>query len=160
MSRTRRPPSIPHPIKTPIPPLPLKCDTHPAITRRLSLPSHYNITHAPPSRTHLSRDSHWPVKDAVHSQDGGLRGIDDRGPKERSKDAAVADGEGAAVHVFNRQLILASLQRKHAGVTKGASRINSSSDDVTAWIAPPPPNHGTQHFPRHAISTLQSRGVM
>ncbi len=48
----------------------------------------------------------------MHAQDGRLWGVDDGCAKQGAKDAAVADGEGASVHVFNSELIITSLRHK------------------------------------------------
>lgn len=53
--------------------------------------------------TDLSVDSHRPLEDAVHAQDGGLRRVDDGSAEQRAENAAVTDGERATVHVLDRQ---------------------------------------------------------
>ena len=40
----------------------------------------------------------------MHAQDGRLRHVDDGSAEHGTENAAVGDGEGAAVHVFNGQL--------------------------------------------------------
>ena len=54
-------------------------------------------------------DSDGLVLDGVEAEHGGLREIDDRGAHQRAEDAAVADGEGAAGHVLDRELAVAGL---------------------------------------------------
>lgn len=60
--------------------------------------------------THLAPNGHGPVKDAMHAQDGRLRGVDDGRVEHGSKHASVADGEGASVHVLHGQLVLTCLR--------------------------------------------------
>ena len=55
------------------------------------------------SYNYLPANSHRSVENAVHAKDGRLRGVDDGRAKQGAKHAAVADGEGAAVHVLNGQ---------------------------------------------------------
>ncbi|KAI3486894.1 hypothetical protein L1887_49533 [Cichorium endivia] len=47
------------------------------------------------------------VLDGVHAQDGRTGQVEDGRAKERAKDAAVADGERAAAHVLERELVVA-----------------------------------------------------
>jgi len=50
---------------------------------------------------HLSLDSNWPLKDAVHAENGTLWRIDDGRAHQGSEHSAIADGEGATVHVLH-----------------------------------------------------------
>lgn len=59
---------------------------------------------------HLAVDGHRPVEDAVHAQNGGLRGVDDGCAEHGAEHAPVADGEGASVHIFNSELVVTSLR--------------------------------------------------
>lgn len=59
---------------------------------------------------HLAADGHRSLEDAVHTQDGRLWRVDDGRPEHGAEHAAVADGEGASVHVLHGQVILARLQ--------------------------------------------------
>ena len=61
---------------------------------------------------YLSIDGHRSVKNAVHTQDGRLWGVDDGCSKHRAEHAAVTDGEGASVHIFNSNLVFTSLRHK------------------------------------------------
>lgn len=54
-------------------------------------------------------DSYGLVLDSVESEYRSLREVDDRGSKHGAEDTAVGDGEGAASHVFDRQLVVACL---------------------------------------------------
>lgn len=60
--------------------------------------------------SYLAIDGHRSVEDAVHAQDGRLWGVDDGCTKHGAKHAAVADGKGASVHIFNSKLIFTSLR--------------------------------------------------
>ena len=51
--------------------------------------------------SHLAVDGHRTVEDAMHAEDGRLGGVDDGCAKHGAKHAAIADGEGASVHIFN-----------------------------------------------------------
>lgn len=59
--------------------------------------------------SHLAIDGHRSVEDAMHAQDGRLRGVDDGCAKQGAKHTTVADGEGASIHIFNSKLIVTSL---------------------------------------------------
>eukprot|EP00037_Helgoeca_nana_P032270 m.413025 g.413025 ORF g.413025 m.413025 type:complete len:391 (+) comp29002_c0_seq1:36-1208(+) len=63
---------------------------------------------------HSTVDGDWPFENAVHAEDRALRRVDDRGAHERSKCPSVADGDGASVKIFHRQLSVASLLRRFA----------------------------------------------
>lgn len=56
-------------------------------------------------------DGHGLVFDRVQAEDSGLREIDDGGAHEGAEDAAVADGEGAAGHVFDCEFVVAGLHK-------------------------------------------------
>jgi hypothetical protein len=58
----------------------------------------------------LAVDGDGLVLDGVQTQDGGLGQVDDRGAHEGAEDAAVGDGEGAAGHVFDGELVVAGLE--------------------------------------------------
>ena len=49
----------------------------------------------------LAIDDDGSVHDVVHAEDGGLRGVDDGSGEHGAVDAAVGDGEDAALHVFD-----------------------------------------------------------
>lgn len=57
----------------------------------------------------LAVDDDGLVLDGVETEDGGLGQVDDGSAHEGAKDAAVADGEGAAGHVFDGELVVAGL---------------------------------------------------
>lgn len=59
--------------------------------------------------SHLAIDGHRPLKDAMHAQNGRLWGIDDRCAKQGAEHTAVADGEGASIHILHSKLIFSSL---------------------------------------------------
>jgi len=54
--------------------------------------------------TNLSISDDGSFEDSVHTEDGGLWHVDDRGAEHRPENAAVGDGEGTAVHVLDSQL--------------------------------------------------------
>ena len=58
----------------------------------------------------LAVDGDWLVLDGVETEDGGLGEVDDGSAHERAKDAAVADGEGAAGHVFDGEFVVTCLE--------------------------------------------------
>ena len=60
---------------------------------------HYNSSN-------LSVPHDRSLKHAVHPEDGRLGRVDDGSSEERTKDSAVADGEGASVHVLHSQLVI------------------------------------------------------
>lgn len=72
--------------------------------------------------SHLATDRHGPVKDAVHTQNGRLRGVDDGCAEHGAKHPTVADGKRATIHVFNSKLIFTSL-----GNTTNDSTFHDSS---------------------------------
>ena len=49
-------------------------------------------------------DGDWSVKSTVHSQNSGLRWVNDRSSKEWSKNASIRNGESATLHIFNTEL--------------------------------------------------------
>src|ERR1700723_2822738 len=55
----------------------------------------------------LARYSHRAILDLVHAQYAGLRGVEDRRRHQRTVDAAVGDGERAALHLLDLQTTLA-----------------------------------------------------
>ncbi len=57
----------------------------------------------------LTVDSNGTVLGGVEAEDGRLGKVDDGGTHQGAKDAAVADGESAASHIFDRELAVASL---------------------------------------------------
>ena len=59
----------------------------------------------------LAVDGDGLVLDGVQAEDGGLGQVDDRGAHEGAEDAAVGDGEGAAGHVFDGELVVAGLEK-------------------------------------------------
>eukprot|EP00050_Salpingoeca_kvevrii_P016586 m.56840 g.56840 ORF g.56840 m.56840 type:complete len:307 (+) comp7036_c0_seq1:1183-2103(+) len=58
----------------------------------------------------LAVDGNRALEDAVHAEDAGLGWVDDGSAHERAKDAAVADGKGATIHVLNRKIAVARLE--------------------------------------------------
>ena len=59
----------------------------------------------------LAVDGDGLVLDGVQAEDGGLGQVDDGGAHEGAEDAAVGDGEGAAGHVFDGELVVAGLEK-------------------------------------------------
>src|SRR3954470_3227567 len=55
----------------------------------------------------LAADDHRPLLDLVHAENAGLRRVQDRGRHQRAVDAAVRDGEGAALHLVDLELAIA-----------------------------------------------------
>ena len=57
-------------------------------------------------KTHLNLaiDRDGPVERAVHAQNGRLGRVDDGRAKQGAEDAAIWNGEGAALHVLDAQL--------------------------------------------------------
>ena len=51
----------------------------------------------------LAADHHGPLLDLVHAQNARLRRVQDRRGHERTIDAAIGDGEGAALHLLQLQ---------------------------------------------------------
>lgn len=58
----------------------------------------------------LAIDGDWLLVDGMKSEHGSLWKVDDGGSHEGAKDTAVADGEGAASHVLDGKLVVASLR--------------------------------------------------
>lgn len=58
----------------------------------------------------LAVDGDRLLLDGVQAEHGGLREVDDGRAHERAEDAAVADGEGAAGHVLDGELVVARLE--------------------------------------------------
>lgn len=52
-------------------------------------------------RQDLLVDHHGPLVDAVHAQDGRLRGVDDGCGQQAAIHPSIGDGEGAASHVVD-----------------------------------------------------------
>ena len=61
---------------------------------------------------YLAVDGHRSIEDAVHAENGRLWQVDDGRAEEGAEDAAVADGERAALHVLDGELVEASLLAK------------------------------------------------
>lgn len=57
----------------------------------------------------LAVDGDGLVLDGVQTEHGSLGQVDDRGAHEGAENAAVGDGEGAAGHVLDGELVVASL---------------------------------------------------
>jgi hypothetical protein len=57
----------------------------------------------------LAVDGDGLVLDGVQAEDGGLGQVDDGSAHEGAEDAAVGDGEGAAGHVFDGELVVTGL---------------------------------------------------
>ena len=53
---------------------------------------------------YLSIPDNGSLEDSVHAEDGWLGHVDDGGSKHRPENAAIADCEGASIHIFNSQL--------------------------------------------------------
>lgn len=58
---------------------------------------------------YLAHHSYRSVKNAVHAQDGRLRGVNDGCAKQGPKYTAITDCECASVHIFNGELIFTCL---------------------------------------------------
>lgn len=58
----------------------------------------------------LAVDGDWLVLDGVQAEDSGLGQVDDGRAHEGAEDAAVRDGEGAAGHVLDGELVVAGLE--------------------------------------------------
>lgn len=58
-----------------------------------------DVHHRP--NNHLALDRHRSLKDAVHTENGALRRIDDRCAHQRAEHTTVADGERTAVHILD-----------------------------------------------------------
>ena len=54
-------------------------------------------------------DGYRLVLDGVQAEDGGLWEVDDWSTHERAEDAAIADCERAAGHIFDCELVVAGL---------------------------------------------------
>mmetsp|Transcript_22640 Transcript_22640/g.38841 ORF Transcript_22640/g.38841 Transcript_22640/m.38841 type:complete len:209 (+) Transcript_22640:151-777(+) len=54
-------------------------------------------------------DDHRTLVDGVHAQDGRLGGVDNRGGEEGAEHPPVGDGEGAAGHVVDGELVVLRL---------------------------------------------------
>jgi hypothetical protein len=59
------------------------------------------------SRLDLAGDHHRPLLDLVHAEDAGLRRVQNWRRHQRAVDAAVGDGEGAALHLLDLERTLA-----------------------------------------------------
>ncbi|MCY1360146.1 hypothetical protein D9M69_467580 [compost metagenome] len=57
----------------------------------------------------LAIHGHRALLDLVHTEDGGLRRVDDRAGEQRTEHATVGDGEGATGHLFDGQLAFTGL---------------------------------------------------
>ena len=68
-----------------------------------------DVHHRPDLDPVAKRDR--PLRDLVHAEDPGLRGVEDRRRHQRAVDAAIGDREGAAGEVLDRQLAVARLAR-------------------------------------------------
>ena len=62
------------------------------------------IHHRP--RLDLAAHHHRPFLDLVHAEDAGLRRVEDRRRHQRAVDAAIGDGEGAALHLLDLERAL------------------------------------------------------
>lgn len=62
--------------------------------------------------TNLATNSHWPIKDPMHAQNGWLWWVDDGGAEERAKNSTITDSERATIHILHCQLILTGLWAK------------------------------------------------
>src|ERR1700680_503912 len=65
------------------------------------------VHHRP--RHDLALARHRPLLDAMHAEDARLRRVEDRRRHQRAVDAAVRDGEGAALQLLDGELALARL---------------------------------------------------
>ena len=68
------------------------------------------ITQTYRSNLDLPSDSYRSLLDRMQPEHSSLGQVDDWRAHHRSKDAAVADGEGATSHVFERELVVACLR--------------------------------------------------
>lgn len=57
----------------------------------------------------LAIDDNWALLSGMKTKHGALGKVDDGGAHEGTEDTTVADGEGAASHVLNSELAVASL---------------------------------------------------
>lgn len=64
------------------------------------------------SDLHFAIDCHRSLLGGVHSKDCGLGKVDDRSAHHRAKNSVVVDSEGAAGHVLDGKLIIASFLPK------------------------------------------------
>ena len=62
---------------------------------------------------YLSFDSHRTIEYAMHSENGGLRWIDDRSAHQWAEHTTIADSECATIHVLHRQITFLGLQCPH-----------------------------------------------
>lgn len=58
----------------------------------------------------LAVDGNGLLLDGVQAENGGLGQVDDGGAHEGAEDATVGDGEGAASHVFDGELVVTGLK--------------------------------------------------
>lgn len=80
-----------------------------------------NIHHRP--GLYFTVDDHRALLDAVHAENGRLRGVNDGSGQQGAVDAAIADGECAARHLIDAEGAVLCL------LTKGYDRLNA----WTAW---------------------------
>lgn len=60
--------------------------------------------------SYLASHSHRPVKDAMHAQNGRLRGVDNGCSKQWPKNSSIANGKSTTIHIFNGKFVLSGLK--------------------------------------------------
>ncbi len=81
--------------------------------------------------TYLSLLHNWPVKNTMHAQNGRLWQVDNRRAKQWAEDSTVADGEGTALHVLDRELVVsgALAQRRNLLLDIGVAHPFNVAND-------------------------------
>lgn len=64
------------------------------------------------TKTNLATNSHRPVKDTMHAQNGRLWWVDDGCAEERAENSTITNRECATIHVLYCQLVLTRLWAK------------------------------------------------
>lgn len=75
---------------------------------------------------YLVLDRNWSLYNGVHSQDGGLRQVDDGHRQQGTEHAAIADGESAALHVTRTQFTCSTESKIYSTEEKIYSTTNLS----------------------------------
>jgi hypothetical protein len=84
----------------------------------------------------LAVDGDGALGDGVQAEDGALRRIDDGGRQHRAEDAAVGDGEDAALEVGEGDLALAGLLAASAMAFSMSAMPSVSQLRMTGTISP------------------------
>ena len=127
--------------------LPEECNSFTSINETMII-GESDVHHG--SDDHLSLSHHRSLKHSVHSQDGGLRRIDDWSPEQRSKHSSVTaildtrinlcsrvsnfnipDCEGSTVHVFYSKFIILCFLSKSSNSLLNVSitHVSNISED-------------------------------